>query len=289
MSFPIRSTLLGLLAGLLLSTGLAAPTAKEFAVAVNQSGRQRMLSQKMTKEFLLISQGIDRGLNKVELNKTIRLFDTTHLRLRSGDAEAGVPAPPDDSIKQQLDVVDSIWTPFREALENGARGDVDDKALAFVAKESLRLVTEMDKAVSAYEAAAAKAGFASSGAVVNVAGRQRMLTQRMSKDILLLAIKVDAEAARKDLKWAKDLFEKSLKGLLDGDPSMNLPGTTNADIRLQLGQVSSEWKSFGALVDEVLASDSTPAPDLLSKVAQTNTRLLMECQKVVSAFEGEAK
>lgn len=289
MSFPIRSTLLGLLAGLLLSTGLAAPTAKEFAVAVNQSGRQRMLSQKMTKEFLLISQGIDRGLNKVELNKTIRLFDTTHLRLRNGDAEAGVPAPPDDSIKQQLDVVDSIWTPFREALENGARGDVDDKALAFVAKESHRLVTEMDKAVSAYEAAAAKAGFASSGAVVNVAGRQRMLTQRMSKDILLLAIKVDTEAARKDLKWAKDLFEKSLKGLLDGDPTMNLPGTTNADIRLQLGQVSSEWKSFGALVDEVLASDSTPAPDLLSKVAQTNTRLLMECQKVVSAFEGEAK
>lgn len=289
MSFPIRPTLLGLLAGLLLSTGLAAPTAKEFAVAVNQSGRQRMLSQKMTKEFLLLTQGIDRGLNKVELNKTIRLFDTTHLRLRNGDAEAGMPAPPDDAIRQQLDAVDAIWTPFREALEQGARGEPDEKALAFIAKESHHLVTEMDKAVSAYEAAAVKAGFAGTGVVVNVAGRQRMLTQRMSKDILLLAIKVDSEASRKDLKWARDLFEKSLKGLLDGDATMNLPSTTNPEIRAQLAQVASEWKSFAGLVDDVLASDTPPAQDLLSKVAQTNTRLLAECQKVVAAYEAETR
>ena len=112
-----------------------------------------------------------------------------------------------------------------------------------------------------------------------------MLSQRMSKDIFLLALGVDAEGTRADLKKMRDLFERSLKGLMDGDATMNLPPTTNKTIRTQLASAAEIWSHFAGKVDRVLATPAAPAPDLLSEIAELNPRLLAECQKVVGSYE----
>lgn len=228
-----------LLLSLLLAAASVVPaqatvTTKEFAVAINQSGRQRMLSQKMSKEFLLVLLEVDATANRTEVSKTVKLFDSTLTRLLQGDAEVGMPTPPNDQIRAQLELVKGIWTPFRTGLEQGLKDKPDSAALHTFAKESLHLVSEMDKAVGLYEQSSVAAGITGTGAVVNVAGRQRMLTQRMSKDMLLLALGVAPEDTRKDLQWARGLFEKSLHGLLDGDEGMHLPPTTTKSIRLQI-------------------------------------------------------
>ncbi|HMZ12181.1 MAG TPA: type IV pili methyl-accepting chemotaxis transducer N-terminal domain-containing protein, partial [Plasticicumulans sp.] len=45
---------------------------------------------------------------------------------------------------------------------------------------------------------------------INVAGRQRMLTQRIAKSLLLLGRPEDATQARRDLRAAKELFGETL-------------------------------------------------------------------------------
>ncbi len=266
----------------------AAPSTKEFAVAINQAGRQRMLSQKMSKEFLLVSLDVDAEANRAELGKTINLFDSTLKRLITGEADVSVPPPPTPEVAAQLEIVKTIWDPFRETMEKGrAPAPVPPASLTFMARESLRLVTEMDKAVTLYEVASQAAGIKSTGTVVNVAGRQRMLTQRMSKNMLLIALKVETETARKDLQFARDLFDKSLKGLTEGNPEMNLPPTTNKTILQQLGNVSDLWKRFSALVEKALPADTVVSPELVREVADLNVKLLAACQKVVSSYETE--
>ncbi|MCP4371929.1 MAG: chemotaxis protein, partial [Deltaproteobacteria bacterium] len=57
-------------------------------VVINLAGKQRMLTQKITKESLALSQGTG---TKESLKKTAELFDKTLKGLKSGDNELGLP------------------------------------------------------------------------------------------------------------------------------------------------------------------------------------------------------
>lgn len=68
--------------------------------------------------------------------------------------------------------------------------------------------------------------------VVNVAGKQRMLSQRISKTILLLqqARPADRSALMSELQQALALWKISQDGLLHGNDSLHLPGENSAEI-----------------------------------------------------------
>jgi hypothetical protein len=62
------------------------------------------------------------------------------------------------------------------------------------------------------------------GATINLAGKQRMLTQKMTKELLLVANGIDADANKANLGKTVALFQSTLTGLLDGDEGLGLPG-----------------------------------------------------------------
>ncbi len=72
---------------------------------------------------------------------------------------------------------------------------------------------------------------------VNVAGRQRMLSQKMTKHALLLAR--GDESQRAGLQGSSALFARSLQGLIHGDAEMGLPGATE-QVRPALDVVAAE-------------------------------------------------
>jgi len=69
-----------------------------------------------------------------------------------------------------------------------------------------------------------------SGTVINLAGKQRMLTQKMSKEALFIAKGINVEKNKENLKKTSELFDKTLKGLIDGDKDLNLLKTENKEI-----------------------------------------------------------
>ena len=72
------------------------------------------------------------------------------------------------------------------------------------------------------------------GKVINLAGKQRMLTQKMSKEALLVAKGIDAEENKANLQKTAALFGKTLTGLVKGDADLGLPKTEDAAILEQL-------------------------------------------------------
>ncbi len=91
------------------------------------------------------------------------------------------------------------------------------------------------------------------GAVINLAGKQRMLTQKMSKEAIALSQGVGSKGS---LQKTVNLFDKTLKGLIAGDEELNLPATTNAGTLAQLNHVQKLWNDLRVNVDAVLANSA---------------------------------
>ncbi len=142
---------------------------QNFSSAINIAGRQRMLSQRIVATYSQIGQKIREKKSKQQLKDAINLFDQQLDELKTYQ--------PTGNINRQLEKVTQLWYPMRliatkpiqrdkaEALKNLS----DD-----VLKASNQVVVMLQEKYNSQV-----------GNLVNISGRQRMLSQRMSSLYML--------------------------------------------------------------------------------------------------------
>ncbi|MDO3693805.1 type IV pili methyl-accepting chemotaxis transducer N-terminal domain-containing protein [Wenyingzhuangia sp. chi5] len=101
---------------------------------------------------------------------------------------------------------------------------------------------------------------------INIAGRQRMLGQRMAKDKVYLAADVNSTEAKKELEYTISIFQNGLKILKDFAPT-----------DLIKSRVEEEEKTFNVYKTYIL-DDSKKAMQI---VVNTNTIFLKICDNLV--------
>ena len=110
---------------------------------------------------------------------------------------------------------------------------------------------------------------------INIAGRQRMLTQKMTKEAFIYAKHPTAENRKILLETAK-LFERSLKALKDGDPELGLARLTDQKALATWEKVRQKWEIFYQHLKGV--SETEPGSPVfeehLSYVKENNLPLL---------------
>ena len=127
--------------------------------------------------------------------------------------------------------------------------------------------------------------------IINISGRQRMLSQKMSKEALAIAGGIKVAANKEALGKTFALFRSSHEGLLNGNEKMGVPPTTHPVIRKQMLHVDQLWKDFSPQVQIVLNSnaDSDAVKQAVAKIMATNVTLLVEMNKAVGLYESTAK
>jgi len=235
---------------LILPISIFAFTDKELAVSIDLSGKQRMLTQKMTKESFLIHLSFEKDKNIEKLKSTSTLFDKSLKALMQGDKRLGLVDFKDNEIIAQLKKVESIWIPFYKEIKRIVENKATKKSFNYLESNNMILLKEMNRAVTLYgQKESSKFKLAHD---MNLAGKQRMLTQKMAKDLLIIKSGLKVKEYKEDFSSTRKLFSKTLKGLSSGDQELKLQGVKLPSIRKQLNEVETLWTDVQPQLDKAL-------------------------------------
>jgi len=250
---------------------------------VNLSGRQRMLTQKMTKLALLIESNIDKKENIKRLKKYSSLYGKTLNAFENGDKDLGCVPTNNKKIREKIEKVKEAWRPFYKNVQKIIeQKDKNKSAISYVVANNEALLKLSDDLVKAYEKSNKAQNFLEKARVhvVNVAGRQRMLTQKMTKEKLL--VEQGKKEYKKKLKKTIELFDTSLKDLTNGNLDESILKPTNEKIIKQLKVVNRIWKELKPLYEKDKVSKEE-----LNRIIKENPILLKEMDKMVKMSEVE--
>ncbi len=243
---------------LLLALALSLPTwALSNAEAVNMSGLQRMLSQRIAKSYLMLGQRVSVQEATKQRETSIALFESNLKELK-----AYAPTP---EMNEGLKKVETVWMGYKKrVLQTPSR----EEALTVIRQsdEVLKLSESVVKMVQEYSKV-------SGARLVNISGRQRMLSQRIAKLYLTKSWGLTYEGLDQDLTTAINDYENALAELTAS------PLNTD-EIKQGLGKVQGIWKFSKS--GFALSNENLYVP---TAIANTTENLLKHMQAITKQYE----
>lgn len=202
---------------------------RDLSDAINKAGRQRALSQRLGKAWLALVHGVEKEDAQLVLDKSLALFDRQLVELKSY-----APSP---EIKANYSQLELVWSEYKSILVGADPARTAAAALLAIDSKVLALAQQ---GTVLYEAALGKP----LGKLVNLAGRQRMLSQRMAKFYLAAMLPVDAGTAAREISIARSEFISAMATLRNAPEA-----TPRIKQELQLGE--AQWVFFDTALKKI--------------------------------------
>lgn len=222
MNFSCRSmpaTIIFLLINCLFLSELCYSDINSINDAINKAGRQRMLSQRMVKDYLMIGHEIQSQKAQKDLDLSIALYQQQHIELLNYS--------PSREIAAKLVAVNQLWSDFRLKV----LAQPQPLPAMQLIRSAENLLAANHQVVQALEQYSQR----HSARWVNISGRQRMLSQKLAMLYIAMSWRLPMAALEQDfLSTLKD-YQEGLHILLEAK-------INTAEINSLLKKVQAQWQ-----------------------------------------------
>lgn len=203
------------------------------------------LTQQVAAASCALTSDVDVEEAHAVLEYATNTFDRYIAALRHGDASLHVLGPETNRrTLMDIDHVEAEWQVVHEAIDAVLADGHDVESAHVIDDYNLKLL-ELTTLLASDISSQYAHPFEISAAdlmMIEIAGRQRMLTQKMAKDACEVWTGYHAEEGKEDLEKTTAIFETSLRALRFGMPEAGLQAAPNDVIREDLDKLIARWE-----------------------------------------------
>ncbi|MFK7944259.1 MAG: type IV pili methyl-accepting chemotaxis transducer N-terminal domain-containing protein [Paracoccaceae bacterium] len=210
------------------------------------AGRQRMLAEGMAAKLCYKVSGIQNASAGRDLYTMWNIFGWYHAGLRHGNTQLELSAESNLDVLNAWAQMDLIWGGLKGVYEGVIDSDTSDRGTLGVAVDLTEAVTDGASQLvatlrGAYSEQLGPQGFGSA-LLIDLYERQRMLGQKIAKDVCLVSLR-DTPATRiAGLEKTLTLFNLSLDAFQNGLSDVGVPPPPTPEIAQLLKKARKDWQ-----------------------------------------------
>ncbi len=235
----------------------AAAESMSVASAINKSGRQRMLTQRIAKSYMLIGLDVAPDKAQKELDASMALFEEQLLELQE--------FAPNETVEKGLEQVEDLWGAYRMIAVDKVNKEGGQKLLA----TNGELLAACHQVVLDIEALSDK----QSARMVNIAGRQRMLSQRIALHYMAWVWGYNDEMVMNNFNQSQQEYAVALS-------TMQGFASNTPEIEGKLKKVEAQWKFSKAGFSQLESGHYVP-----SVIRTTTNSMLKKMNTITQLYE----
>ncbi|AUP77679.1 ATP-binding protein [Flavivirga eckloniae] len=136
----------------------------------------------------------------------------------------------------------------------------------------------------------------SDSTVINIAGRQRMLSQKLTKEVFSISIETGKDKRvelKNELKKTLNLWDLSHHALQEGNDSLGLPGNNSDAISMMFKDIDLSFNAMkgasSSIIDSIEADSISEFTEEIKTIRQNEGVFLQQMDQIVNQFDLEAE